>query len=423
VAQSRQLSGACVLVVAGMVLAGCSPGGDAGPAASSPPATTAPPPTRAPLELPAGYAGHRSEVYADKAHWVCRPDTQDTCDVSLDATSVAADGTLTRVAIAPAADPPVDCFYVYPTISRDPGANSDLSAAPEQEGVAAAGQVAQLAPRCRVFAPTYRQVTVSAVRTMVGGGVVAEADRALAYNDVVDAWKHYLANDNGGRGVVLVGHSQGAGVLAGLIKTEIDPRPELRRFLVSAFLAGTAVRVPDGADVGGDFANVPLCRRADQVGCVVSWASFPAEPGAPDNARFGKVSNGPGVAGCVNPAAPAGGRVPLRNFFGATPGRSRQALGGDPGAARWVDPAKGEITTSYATLPGLFEGECVTRNGATYLAVTVNGDPADPRADGLDGGAPPDWGLHLYDVNLVMGDMVDLVGRQTAAFTGQEQDR
>ena len=39
----------------------------------------------------------------------------------------------------------------------------------------------------------------------------------IGYDDVVDAWNYYLAHENHGRGVVLVGHSQGSGVLTGLI--------------------------------------------------------------------------------------------------------------------------------------------------------------------------------------------------------------
>ena len=39
----------------------------------------------------------------------------------------------------------------------------------------------------------------------------------LGYRDVVDAWNHYLEHDNDGGGVVLMGHSQGTGVLVKLI--------------------------------------------------------------------------------------------------------------------------------------------------------------------------------------------------------------
>ncbi len=54
--------------------------------------------------------------------------------------------------------------------------------------------------------------------------------------------------------------------------------------------------------------------------------------------------------------------------------------------------------------------------------MAVNGDPADPRVDDISGdivigGAIlKDWGLHLIDVNLQMGDLVALVGQQSKAW-------
>jgi len=86
------------------------------------------------------------------------------------------------------------------------------------------------------------------------------------------------------------------------------------------------------------------------------------------------------------------------------------------GEGPWVDPEVGEITTPYVVLPGLVEGECVSLDGRNYLEVTVNGDPSDPRADDIRGDLTPEWGLHLIDVTLVMGDMVDLVAAQTEAY-------
>ena len=43
--------------------------------------------------------------------------------------------------------------------------------------------------------------------------------------DVKAAWEHYLAYNNVGRGVVLIGHSQGSGLLTRLIASEIDGKP------------------------------------------------------------------------------------------------------------------------------------------------------------------------------------------------------
>lgn len=74
------------------------------------------------------------------------------------------------------------------------------------------------------------------------------------------------------------------------------------------------------------------------------------------------------------------------------------------------------IETPLVTLPGLVSGECVTRDGFTYLEVTVHGDPEDPRADDVGGDLTPDWGLHLIDVGLTMGDIVTRIEAQASAF-------
>jgi hypothetical protein len=104
--------------------------------------------------LPAGYAGHTSAVYADDANWLCKPGiADDVCSRDLDATAVAADGSTEVIEHEAADDPPVDCFYVYPTISHDPGPNSDLVPAEGEEIFTAYSQVARLTSTCRVYAP------------------------------------------------------------------------------------------------------------------------------------------------------------------------------------------------------------------------------------------------------------------------------
>jgi hypothetical protein len=82
-----------------------------------------------------------------------------------------------------------------------------------------------------------------------------------------------VAHDNKGRGVVLVGHSQGSGILTQLIRREIDGKPIQSR-IVSALLLGTSLPVPSGKDGGGAFQHLPLCRSAQQTGCVITYASF-----------------------------------------------------------------------------------------------------------------------------------------------------
>src|SRR3984957_170622 len=154
--------------------------------------------------------------YSNPAVWLCRPGRQDACSAPQDATIVAVNGALTREAFHPAKNPPIDCFYVYPTVSNDSGGNSDLTITGAEKSVVNA-QFARFAAKCRLFAPMYRQVTLTALRAMIAGKPIP-VDRDLGYGDVLAAWNYYLAHDNHGRGVVLVGHSQGSGVLTPLLK-------------------------------------------------------------------------------------------------------------------------------------------------------------------------------------------------------------
>src|SRR5262249_10308891 len=150
----------------------------------------------------------------------------------------------------------------------------------EEKGVVKA-QFARFASQCRLFAPMYRQVTLTALRALLAGTPV-QADRALAYNDVLDAWNYYLEHDNKGRGVVLIGHSQGSMVLTQLIRNEIDGKPVQSR-IISALLLGTSLPVPKGKDVGGAFQHMPLCHSAAQTGCVITYASFRSNVPPPAN--------------------------------------------------------------------------------------------------------------------------------------------
>src|SRR5208283_3468442 len=74
-----------------------------------------------------------ADVYANSDAWLCRPGRQDACAVDQHATIVAADGRLTRESFHADPDAPIDCFYVYPTVSNEPGGNSDRVIGPEQK--------------------------------------------------------------------------------------------------------------------------------------------------------------------------------------------------------------------------------------------------------------------------------------------------
>jgi Protein of unknown function (DUF3089) len=378
-------------------------------AQASPSAQPATPPAAAPSK----------NDYSKPDTWICRPGHDEPCSVNLSSTVVSADGKLTTESFTPNPNAPIDCFYVYPTISAQLSLNSDMTLGPEEKGVVRA-QLARFGSQCRLFAPLYRQVTLAALRQFLTGGALSQSGeqaRALAYNDVVDAWRYYLEHDNHGRGFVLIGHSQGSNVLMHLIREEIDGKPVQSR-LISAILPGTNIPVPKGKDVGGAFQHVPVCRSASQTGCLITYVSFRATSPPPDNTRFGRVGDPSMMAACTNPAALAGGSGVLHAYL---PSRADSFIvsAASP-QPPWVTPPV-PINTPFVSVPGMLSAECVSNEHGSYLAVTVHADPASPRAHDIggdlviNGNTLADWGLHLIDMNLAMGNLVDIVAQQAKA--------
>ena len=375
------------------------------------------------ISFAAGVAAQQADTappkpndYADGKTWLCRPGRQDACAIDHTTTVVAADGKLAKETWTADPNAPIDCFYVYPTISTDPTPNSDMDADPAELNVIKQ-QFARFASKCKPYAPLYRQITLVGLRRMLAPGATVTLDQGLQYDDVKDAWNYYLKNDNKGRGVVLVAHSQGSFILNRLIHDEIDGKP-IQSKLVSAILLGTVVSVPKGKDVGGTFQHVPLCHTATQTGCVITFASFRSTVPPPANTLFGRVPDAAMAAACTNPAALAGGSGELRAYLDKT---GRTITSNTPGKP-WVTPEQ-PIETPWVSVPGLLTAKCASNENASgYLEVTVHGDSADPRVDDIVGdiGAGPNvlanWGLHLIDVNLVMGNLLDIVSEQTKAY-------
>jgi hypothetical protein len=205
-----------------------------------------------------------------------------------------------------------------------------------------------------------------------------------------------------------------------LIREEIDGKP-IQSKMLSAILLGTVIAVPKGKDVGGSFQHIPLCHSAAQLGCVITFASYRSTVPPPANTLFGRVPDPNMAAACTNPAALGGGSGELHAYLDKTGKTITSTIAPKP----WVTPEQ-PIDTPWVSVPGLLTAKCTSNDNASgYLEVTVNGNPDDPRVDDIVGdigrpGSPlANWGLHLIDVNLVMGDLLDVVGQQTKAYTAK----
>ncbi|HTU71071.1 MAG TPA: DUF3089 domain-containing protein [Candidatus Baltobacteraceae bacterium] len=341
--------------------------------------------------------------------WLCRPGiVNDPCTQNIDATIVGAHGPLSIHRARAAEASPFDCFYVYPTLIVGPGDNAGLGV-DERMRYVARNDVSQFSQLCMVWAPVYRQVTVAAIRrAFVAHDMSAlQAASRVSYESALAAWRDYLAHDNRGRPFILVGTSQGAANLLLLIQSQIDSNPALRRRMVSAILVGANVTVRRGSDRGGSFANIPACRSLGQVNCVIAYSSYRHVP--PPNSAFGTPGRGvsifikqPGGANlqtlCTNPAALSGGTASLDSLFRNS-------------------PPEATITTPWLEYRDLYTARCRANRTKTWLDVERQAVSGDTRPV-LHPMLPPAWGLHEFDANLYMGDLIRDVRMQERRYAG-----
>jgi hypothetical protein len=361
---------------------------------------------------PAGAAG-RTATSAQAVHtrlgstvWLCRPaHANDPCTHPLTTTSVAFTGARSVETASPTTSSAFDCFYVYPTVSNEPGENANLAVQPAERD-AAIVQASPFSQVCDVWAPMYRQTTLGDI---VKYGIAGLPRHAVltAYDSLLGAWRDFIAHDDHGRPVVLVGHSQGAALLIRLVREEIDPDASLRARTVLTILAGGNLQVPTGRPVGATFKHVPLCTKTGETGCAIAWSSFPAKP--PKGSPFGRAGKGVSIqagetasrgqeVACTNPAALSGGTGALDPYFVRA-------------EVPTLSPAP---KTLWVTFPGLYSAHCEETGGVTWLQVdheTGTGRPVIAET------ASPAYGYHGNDVNLTLGNLLADVAAAEATYT------
>ena len=267
------------------------------------------------------------------------PEDEGNASAGAEGHASAESGTNAQAAAAPAAalapfaatrSPRASVFFIHPTSFLESTAwNARLDDAESQSRARlfVRSQASAFNSVGAIWAPKYRQATFGAFLT-----TQANARLALdfAYRDVLAAYEAFLRQAPADRPIILAGHSQGSLHLMRLLEERVRGAPEARR-IVAAYVIGWPVS--ETADLPA--IPLPVCERADQARCLVSFQSF-AEPA--DASMITDVydrSTGPGGvrrAGspmvCVNPltgtrgaAAPAeanlGSLVPNGDFSDA----------------------------------------------------------------------------------------------------------
>jgi Protein of unknown function (DUF3089) len=339
--------------------------------------------------------------------WLCKPGQRaNPCEPSLTTTLFSPSGKRLGVErTRRAARRRADCFYVYPTVSDQQRPQATQVVDNVLRSIALY-QAARYSRDCRVFAPVYRQITIQG---LLAPQTVTPEMQESAYADVVEAWRAYLQRYNRGRGVILIGHSQGTFVLRRLIREEIDPSASERSLLVSAILLGGNASVRKGSDRGGDFQNLRACRRPRQVGCIIAFSSFNAP--VPPGALFGRTTDPAIEVLCTNPAALGGGSGRLTPMYPTKP-FARSVVGAAANGALQGLP---KPRTPWAAFPGAYRGRCSHADDASVLRIA----PVSSKAFTITPSPAPTWGTHLADANIALGNLTNLVRRQIAIHTSR----
>jgi hypothetical protein len=329
-----------------------------------------------------------------KTTWLCTPQqSSDPCDYGLTSTVVQSDGTRSTQKAKAARHPKVDCFYVYPTVSDQKTPNATLAKDPEIKAIATY-QASRFRQDCRVWAPMYKQVTLVGIL----GGTTDPKASALAYSSAKSAFDDYIKHDNHGRGFVLIGHSQGSFILKQLIADEIDSKPALRKRMVSALLLG-------GNVTNKAYKHVKPCSKPGQNGCIVAWSMFHDPP--PADALFGRTTASGQQVVCTSPSK-LGSSSKLLPYAPTLPFPGTIGVG----LAIFEPNRPTGVSTPWYFEPNVLTGSCATTaDGASYLKVDGSVLPTPVPT--------PEWGLHLGDMNLAMGNLTTIARKQIAAYVAK----
>ena len=221
--------------------------------------------------------------YSKAENWAYFAMTEQTLAAKDDAAASGLTSDPDVIAVKPA-----DCFIVCPSVYSGDSNHLNMSLDDNDSKYSFLGALNMEAGiymnTCRMYSPYYRMMSLSCYdldmaaeesgtslgTTQHAGGAAAAAE--LAYSDVRNAFKYYLANENNGRPIVLAGFSQGAEMTLRLLE-EFGDNPRLKDNLVSAYVIGWRITKDDLAK----YPSLKMAQCESDTGVIVSFNT--EEPG------------------------------------------------------------------------------------------------------------------------------------------------
>jgi hypothetical protein len=135
----------------------------------------------------------------------------------------------------------------------------------------------------------------------------------------------------------------------------------------------------------------------------------------PPNAVFGRVGTGPRAGSTQDPSTLQVLCVNPSSLKGAGKLQPYLRTSRFPGPIGAVAPAPPSAPTPWVEYPNRYSARCEEANDNNWLQVTTIAG-ANTAVPPSGGSLPATWGLHLGDVNLALGNLVDLARQQAAAY-------
>ena len=295
--------------------------------------------------------------YTQRAHWAAWPDEASPAERLPE----GFEGT-------PQEDRMASAFFLHPTTYG--GTEHWVQPMNDEEAIRGTdlGTISRQASAfngcCRVYAPRFRQSNI----TGYAQKEVIDQIMGIGYEDVRNAFHHFLQEIGPDEPIVLGSHSQGTFQIVRLLMEEIDGTPLVDR-LVAVYAIGHSL---PRALVEEGYRDIEVCSTPTQTGCFITWDAHEGDktPSHWSDDEEETLWNGTDYTGfspsqriCVNPITWA---------TDSRPSEKSQHLGALP---RWDG-----FTKADKPLPGLVAGtvsaHCGNDDKSNWLFVNADRDPA-----------------------------------------------